>query len=216
MIVPFFLDLRPSKGDSTWEYIFGSKVISIAVSICSLDRWDRWYIITQLAGTIPLIYTTYIPCQLLDYIYIYHRSHLLREPFGFTPLDKNVEVSHCKTPFSPSNEWLMVVEAAADLQDTWVLQRRLCLKTRWSWRFRSLVFCRGEILAGPDLLKDFSGRWISRFFATFVLVIFSFSSCVHAFNTSQVLELFRYPKIYLKWQPMVVFSSFSWIRIRSN
>ena len=37
------------------------------------------YIIIQLA-----VYTTYIYCQLVS-DYIYHRSHLLREP-GFTPL----------------------------------------------------------------------------------------------------------------------------------
>ena len=48
---------------------------SIAVS-GSLNRWDRWYIITQLA-----VYTTYTPLIVLaNWMIIRYRSHLLREP----------------------------------------------------------------------------------------------------------------------------------------
>ena len=51
---------------------------SIAVSFCSLDRWDRWCRITQLA------YTTYSPCcpWVMKKCY---GSHLFREPWE-TPL----------------------------------------------------------------------------------------------------------------------------------
>ena len=75
MIVPFFW---PStfQGDSTWEYIIGSKVLSIAVSICS----------QEIGGSIGDIYfitsigRTYIPLIVLAYwVIIYHRSHLSRE-----------------------------------------------------------------------------------------------------------------------------------------
>ena len=42
----------------------------------SLNRWDRYHIIPQLA-----VYTTYIPLIVLAYwVIIYHRSHLLRDP----------------------------------------------------------------------------------------------------------------------------------------
>ena len=49
--------------------------ISIAAS-GSLNRWDRWYIITQLAA-----YTTYIPLIVLaNWVIICITYHLLREP----------------------------------------------------------------------------------------------------------------------------------------
>ena len=49
----------------------------------SLNRWDWWYTIPQLA-----VYTTYIPLIFLaSWLLLCYRSHLLREP-GFTPLIK--------------------------------------------------------------------------------------------------------------------------------
>ena len=44
---------------TNWKSLKYSKFISIAVS-GSFNRWDRWYIITQLA-----VYTTYIPLVVL-------------------------------------------------------------------------------------------------------------------------------------------------------
>ena len=54
------------------------KVKSMVVS-GSLNRWDRYHIIAQLAVTIPLI-------VLANWVIIWYRSHLLREPE--TTIDK--------------------------------------------------------------------------------------------------------------------------------
>ena len=53
----------------------------------SLNRWDRYHIIPQLAGTIPLIYHLYIAY----WVIIYHRSHPLREQIE-TAIDWGSEV----------------------------------------------------------------------------------------------------------------------------
>ena len=61
----------------------------------SLNRWDRYHIIPQLA----VVYTTYIPLIVLAYwVPISHRSHLLREPSN--QLEKNDGSKTVKTPAS--------------------------------------------------------------------------------------------------------------------
>ena len=64
---------------------------SIAVSKGSLDRWDRWYIITQGRQGLEVVYKWYLSCQFGDYMY--HRSHLSRE--SETAIERWSETWHC-------------------------------------------------------------------------------------------------------------------------
>ena len=139
-------------------------------------------------------YTTYIPRQLVDHIYyisIHHRSHLWREPFGFTPIGKKTRWSfplfgnpHIFHRAISGGKW-WVPSGEHGLPDTWVLQRRLCLKTRWSWRFRSLVFCRTGSFETGRPARIFASDF-SRFLATFGLFIFA---SVHVFMSSIHLSI---------------------------
>ena len=61
----------------------------------SLNRWDRYHIIPQLA----VVYPTYIPLIVLAYwVPISHRSDLLREQSKH--LEKNDGFDRCQTPAS--------------------------------------------------------------------------------------------------------------------
>ena len=63
--------------------IFGKTPKINGVKPGSLNRWDRYHIIPQLA-----VYTTLKPLIVIAYwVIIYHRSQLLREPFE-TAIDK--------------------------------------------------------------------------------------------------------------------------------
>ena len=70
-----------------WHYSCKGKNNFNGVKPGSLSRWDRWYMIPQLA-----VYTTYIPLIVLAYwVIIYHRSHRLREQIETT-------IEHCTKP----------------------------------------------------------------------------------------------------------------------
>jgi len=88
--------LRWSFGQSRSGYLCVA-FHSIAVS-GSLNRWDRWYIIPQLA-----VYTTYI----LPIGWLYTTYHLLREPGNsIDPLFRSAASSKMSTALNPKS-WKM-------------------------------------------------------------------------------------------------------------
>ena len=58
------LGLPPGPQDAivTNEGFVRDSLLDSMVVSGSPKRWDRWHIIPQLAGKIPLTYTTYSPC----------------------------------------------------------------------------------------------------------------------------------------------------------
>ena len=84
----------------------------------SLNRWDRYHIIPQLAGTIPLIVLAY-------WVIIYHPSHLLRE---------QIETAALMFCFFSRCTWSSTFKTSSEESKAWEsVTERIQTKIRMEW-----------------------------------------------------------------------------------